>query len=230
MCVCRLNFDNSAYRYIMKEDEEEQEILPITSDFFFEVFPFNIVFRQVTSRATQLSNGSKNSWLIWNVCPSSLHFFILGHGGAQCRLRSGHSLPRSGWQEDQRCLLVGPPPCGVHLEHGKASVTHTHNSAVTQRPFSDLVFDCVHRSSLTPTTCLRSCPRSLWRGRGTFITESRVRVEAGMQTLAGVCSRRSRTCWLDATNGFDAVSCTRHLRLVCWAMDVWTWLEKKREV
>ncbi|KAJ3587425.1 hypothetical protein NHX12_011022 [Muraenolepis orangiensis] len=42
----RLNFDNSAYRYIMKEDEEEQEILPITSDFFFEVFPFNIVFRQ----------------------------------------------------------------------------------------------------------------------------------------------------------------------------------------
>lgn len=44
---CRLNFDNSAYRYIMKEDEEEQEILPITSDFFFEVFPFNIVFRQV---------------------------------------------------------------------------------------------------------------------------------------------------------------------------------------
>lgn len=32
----------------MKEDEEEQEILPITSDFFFEVFPFNIVFRQVT--------------------------------------------------------------------------------------------------------------------------------------------------------------------------------------
>ena len=45
----RLNFDNSAYRYIMKEDEEEQEILPITSDFFFEVFPFNIVFRQVIS-------------------------------------------------------------------------------------------------------------------------------------------------------------------------------------
>lgn len=43
----RLNFDNSAYRYIMKEDEEEQEILPITSDFFFEVFPFNTVFRQV---------------------------------------------------------------------------------------------------------------------------------------------------------------------------------------
>ncbi|TRY98522.1 hypothetical protein DNTS_014645 [Danionella cerebrum] len=42
----RLNFDNSAYRYILKEDEEEQEILPITSDFFFEVFPFNIVFRQ----------------------------------------------------------------------------------------------------------------------------------------------------------------------------------------
>lgn len=48
LCLCRLNFDNSAYRYIMKEDEEEQEILPITSDFFFEVFPFNIVFRQVT--------------------------------------------------------------------------------------------------------------------------------------------------------------------------------------
>ena len=45
--IDRLNFDNSAYRYIMKEDEEEQEILPITSDFFFEVFPFNIVFRQV---------------------------------------------------------------------------------------------------------------------------------------------------------------------------------------
>uniref|UniRef100_G3Q1S4 guanylate cyclase n=1 Tax=Gasterosteus aculeatus TaxID=69293 RepID=G3Q1S4_GASAC len=44
--LCWLNFDNSAYRYIMKEDEEEQEILPITSDFFFEVFPFNIVFRQ----------------------------------------------------------------------------------------------------------------------------------------------------------------------------------------
>lgn len=49
VCLCRLNFDNSAYRYIMKEDEEEQEILPITSDFFFEVFPFNIVFRQVSS-------------------------------------------------------------------------------------------------------------------------------------------------------------------------------------
>lgn len=45
--VHRLNFDNSAYRYIMKEDEEEQDILPIASDFFFEVFPFNIVFRQV---------------------------------------------------------------------------------------------------------------------------------------------------------------------------------------
>lgn len=49
LILCRLNFDNSAYRYIMKEDEEEQEILPITSDFFFEVFPFNIVFRQVIS-------------------------------------------------------------------------------------------------------------------------------------------------------------------------------------
>lgn len=47
LILWRLNFDNSAYRYIMKEDEEEQEILPITSDFFFEVFPFNIVFRQV---------------------------------------------------------------------------------------------------------------------------------------------------------------------------------------
>ncbi|XP_042196017.1 soluble guanylate cyclase 88E-like [Callorhinchus milii] len=42
----RLNFDNSAYRYIQKEDTERQEILPITSDFFFDVFPFNIVFRQ----------------------------------------------------------------------------------------------------------------------------------------------------------------------------------------
>ncbi|KAJ8405484.1 hypothetical protein AAFF_G00319570 [Aldrovandia affinis] len=42
----RLNFDNFAYRYIQKEDDEDQEILPITSDFFFEVFPFNIVFRQ----------------------------------------------------------------------------------------------------------------------------------------------------------------------------------------
>ncbi|XP_069762917.1 soluble guanylate cyclase 88E-like isoform X1 [Narcine bancroftii] len=42
----RLNFDNSAYRYIQKEDTDEQEMLPFTSDFFFEVFPFNIVFRQ----------------------------------------------------------------------------------------------------------------------------------------------------------------------------------------
>ncbi|CAM9301210.1 unnamed protein product [Lampetra planeri] len=50
----RLNFDNSAYRYIMKEDEEEQEILPITSDFFFEVFPFNIVFRQIISHPNNL--------------------------------------------------------------------------------------------------------------------------------------------------------------------------------
>lgn len=52
VCLRRLNFDNSAYRYIMKEDEEEQEILPITSDFFFEVFPFNIVFRQVIPLAS----------------------------------------------------------------------------------------------------------------------------------------------------------------------------------
>ncbi len=50
----RLNFDNSAYRYIQKEDDEEQEILPITSDFFFEVFPFNIVFRQVTFFSSRL--------------------------------------------------------------------------------------------------------------------------------------------------------------------------------
>ncbi|XP_072367929.1 soluble guanylate cyclase 88E-like isoform X8 [Scyliorhinus torazame] len=42
----RLNFDNSAYRYIQKEDTDEEEMLPFTSDFFFEVFPFNIVFRQ----------------------------------------------------------------------------------------------------------------------------------------------------------------------------------------
>lgn len=59
VCLCRLNFDNSAYRYIMKEDEEEQEILPITSDFFFEVFPFNIVFRQVIP-LTLLSLGAVN--------------------------------------------------------------------------------------------------------------------------------------------------------------------------
>lgn len=58
--LCRLNFDNSAYRYIMKEDEEEQEILPITSDFFFEVFPFNIVFRQVMSRSPHLSKHTNN--------------------------------------------------------------------------------------------------------------------------------------------------------------------------
>ncbi|XP_048399586.1 soluble guanylate cyclase 88E-like isoform X4 [Stegostoma tigrinum] len=42
----RLNFDNSAYRYIQKEDTDEEEMLSFTSDFFFEVFPFNIVFRQ----------------------------------------------------------------------------------------------------------------------------------------------------------------------------------------
>ncbi|XP_038651140.1 soluble guanylate cyclase 88E-like [Scyliorhinus canicula] len=42
----RLNFDNSAYRYIQKEDTDDEEMLPFTSDFFFEVFPFNIVFRQ----------------------------------------------------------------------------------------------------------------------------------------------------------------------------------------
>lgn len=135
MCVCRLNFDNSAYRYIMKEDEEEQEILPITSDFFFEVFPFNIVFRQVMSySARTLQEQLIDQGFVWNVCPSSLPLFILGHGGAQCRLRSGHSLPRSGWQEDQRCLLAGPPPCGVHLEHGKAPMTHPRTSAIRQRP------------------------------------------------------------------------------------------------
>uniref|UniRef100_A0A667ZUK3 guanylate cyclase n=1 Tax=Myripristis murdjan TaxID=586833 RepID=A0A667ZUK3_9TELE len=57
----RLNFDNSAYRYIMKEDEEEQEILPITSDFFFEVFPFNIVFRQVMA----VNGNSANAMESW---------------------------------------------------------------------------------------------------------------------------------------------------------------------
>lgn len=45
----------------MKEDEEEQEILPITSDFFFEVFPFNIVFRQVTSYSATVCTYIKNS-------------------------------------------------------------------------------------------------------------------------------------------------------------------------
>ncbi|XP_032891100.1 soluble guanylate cyclase 88E-like [Amblyraja radiata] len=44
--IMRLNFDNSAYRYSQKEDTDDQEMLPFTSDFFFEVFPFNIVFRQ----------------------------------------------------------------------------------------------------------------------------------------------------------------------------------------
>lgn len=61
LVLCRLNFDNSAYRYIMKEDEEEQEILPITSDFFFEVFPFNIVFRQVNSAPKRVSEGNEAS-------------------------------------------------------------------------------------------------------------------------------------------------------------------------
>lgn len=61
LILCRLNFDNSAYRYIMKEDEEEQEILPITSDFFFEVFPFNIVFRQVICAPKLVNEGSEAS-------------------------------------------------------------------------------------------------------------------------------------------------------------------------
>lgn len=61
LILCRLNFDNSAYRYIMKEDEEEQEILPITSDFFFEVFPFNIVFRQVSSAPKLLNEWNEAS-------------------------------------------------------------------------------------------------------------------------------------------------------------------------
>ncbi|XP_078280574.1 soluble guanylate cyclase 88E-like [Rhinoraja longicauda] len=45
--IMRLNFDNSAYRYSQKEDTDDQEMLPFTSDVFFEVFPFNIVFRQI---------------------------------------------------------------------------------------------------------------------------------------------------------------------------------------
>lgn len=51
-----------------------------------------------------------------------------------------------------------------------------------------------HRLSPTPTTCLRSCQRSLLREKGTFTTESRVRVGA-MQTLTGVCFWWSRTFW-----------------------------------
>lgn len=75
LILSRLNFDNSAYRYIMKEDEEEQEILPITSDFFFEVFPFNIVFRQVISAPELVNEGNEAS----NE-QQSLH--SSGHGGA----------------------------------------------------------------------------------------------------------------------------------------------------
>lgn len=45
----------------MKEDEEEQEILPITSDFFFEVFPFNIVFRQVICAPKLVNEGREAS-------------------------------------------------------------------------------------------------------------------------------------------------------------------------
>lgn len=67
LILCRLNFDNSAYRYIMKEDEEEQEILPITSDFFFEVFPFNIVFRQVISAPNLVSQWNE---ALSTVCSS----------------------------------------------------------------------------------------------------------------------------------------------------------------
>lgn len=73
---CRLNFDNSAYRYIMKEDEEEQEILPITSDFFFEVFPFNIVFRQVSHQSLLFSSSHEDHsdiiWIFINISIASL--------------------------------------------------------------------------------------------------------------------------------------------------------------
>lgn len=73
LILCRLNFDNSAYRYIMKEDEEEQEILPITSDFFFEVFPFNIVFRQVISAPNLVSQWNE----AWNTVCSSHYTSLL---------------------------------------------------------------------------------------------------------------------------------------------------------
>lgn len=68
-----------------------------------------------------------------NVCLSSLPVLTLGHGSAQRRLRPGHSLPWSGWQEDQRRLLAGPPPGWVHLEHGKAPLTRPRISAKPQR-------------------------------------------------------------------------------------------------
>lgn len=91
----------------------------------------------------------------------------------------------------------------------------------TLQPWTSAIkqLESVHRSSPTPTTCLRSCPRSPWRGKGTFTTESRVRVEA-MQTLAGVCFRRSRTCWL--------VVRTVSLQLV--AVDVLCWCAERREL
>lgn len=75
----------------MKEDEEEQEILPITSDFFFEVFPFNIVFRQVKA----LSCTSKLKGELMNVNERKVLGMSdpLGHGGAQCWFRIVYSLP-----------------------------------------------------------------------------------------------------------------------------------------
>ncbi len=69
----------------MKEDEEEQEILPITSDFFFEVFPFNIVFRQVIplSYIPKLTEGKLLTEMKRSGNEQSLHSFdSLGHGGA----------------------------------------------------------------------------------------------------------------------------------------------------
>lgn len=145
-CICkspfvrihRLNFDNSAYRYIMKEDEEEQEILPITSDFFFEVFPFNIVFRQVITLSCTCYYSTSSE----GMNTFAALFYSLGHGGAQRGLRTGYSLSWSRWKEDQRCLPAGSPPGGVHLEHGETSFNSMSSSYFQPVQFQDEDLKC----------------------------------------------------------------------------------------
>uniref|UniRef100_A0A8D3BPQ9 guanylate cyclase n=1 Tax=Scophthalmus maximus TaxID=52904 RepID=A0A8D3BPQ9_SCOMX len=89
-----LNFDNSAYRYIMKEDEEEQEILPITSDFFFEVFPFNVVFRKVNllSYPPQLPRGT--------------HLFVFLALDCDPLLDGNSANAMESWGDGSRCLKL----------------------------------------------------------------------------------------------------------------------------
>lgn len=156
--------------------------------------------------------------------PSSLPVCILGHGRAQCRLWSGHSLPRPRWQEDKRRLLAGPPPCGVHLEHGKASMTHSRTSAVTQP---------VLRVRLWLSAQIISHPNNLFEIMSKEPVKRERNLHNRVQSKSGSRHANTRRGVFPAVedslsnNYFGAVSFTRRSdvtrRLVCWTMNVWTW-------